>query len=59
MTQATVYDALDSVNHSINNGSYNTLDFLFNVIMSSMVIGAFIFVIWMAYSFIKIERDSR
>lgn len=59
MANYKVEDALESINHSINNGSYNTLDFLFNVAMSSLTIGAFIFILWMAYSFIKIERDSR
>ena len=59
MDKQPVEIALESINHSINNGSYNTLDFIFNVVMSSMVIGAFIFILWMAYSFIKIERESR
>lgn len=59
MQEVTVYDALESIDHAINNGSHNTLDFLFNVVMSSLVIGGFIFVLWMAYSFIKIERENR
>ena len=53
----TIDETFTEISHSINNGSYNTLDFIFNVALSSVVISAAIFIGWFAYSIIKIERS--
>ena len=55
----TIDETFKEISHSINEGSYNTLDFIFNVVLSSITIAAFMFVIWMAYSFIKIEQGDQ
>lgn len=52
----TINEVFDGISHSINHGSYNTLDFLFNVTMGSLAVASFVFIIWMAYSFIKIHN---
>jgi len=35
------------------------MDLIFGLVMGSLALAGFSFVIWMAYSFIKIERESR
>jgi len=35
------------------------LDLIFGLTMGSFALAGFLFVIWIAYSFIKIERESR
>ncbi len=54
----TIDEAFTAISHSINHGSYNTMDFLFNVIMSMLVLGTAAYIIWFAYSMIKIHNGD-
>ena len=53
----TIDETFVEISNSINNGSYNTLDFIFNVVMSSLFIGTALFIGWFAYSMIKINNS--
>ncbi len=38
----TIDETFTAIAHSINNDSYNTIDYLYNVMTSSLYIGAFV-----------------
>ena len=52
----TINEVFDGISHSINNGSYDTMDFLFNVVFSSLFIGVAIYLIWFAITMINIHN---
>ncbi len=54
----TIDETFTEIAHSINNGSHNTLDFLFNFITASMFIGAAIGLIWLSCTIISIMRSK-
>ena len=54
----TIEEVFTHIGESINYGSYNTMDFLFNFIFSSMFIAVAIYIIWFAISMIKIMNNN-
>ena len=54
----TIEEVFTHIGESINYGSYNTMDFIFNVVFSSMFIAAAIFIIWFAVSMINIHNSK-
>ena len=54
----TIHEVLEGISHSINYGSYNTMDFIFNVIISMLVLGTAAYIIWFAYSMIQIMNGK-
>ena len=54
----TIHEVLNGISHSINHGSYDTMDFLFNFIFASMFIGVAIYLGWFAYTMISIMNGK-
>ena len=54
----TIEETFNSIGYAIQNGSYPTMDFLFNVVISMLVLGTAAYIIWFAYSMIKIHNGD-
>ena len=54
----TIEEVFTHIGESINHGSYNTMDFLFNVAFSSLFIAVAIYIIWFAVTMIKIHNGD-
>ncbi len=55
----TIEETFGAISHSINYGSYNTMDFLFNFVFASLFIGVAIYLGWFAYTMISIMNSSK
>ena len=53
----TIHEVLHGISHSINEGSYNTMEYLFNVAVSMIVLFTVAVLVWQFYTLFKIGKD--
>ena len=53
----TIDETFKEISHSINEGSYSTIDYLFNTVISMAVLFTIAVLIWQFYTLFQIGKD--